>query len=384
MKRRLLLAALILAAGLRAPLPGVETEFSSQWSGWLSLNDGLPSTPRFGLRWQPAVSLAREIGSGWKLDSEFSLAAAASGSAPAWSDPALDGEFRPYRLWLRLSTQRFEARLGLQKLNFGSATVFRPLMWFDSIDPRDPLQLTDGAWGLLLRYYFRNNANAWLWGLYGNNDRKGWETLPTARRTPEFGGRFQVPIFSGEAAATVHFRRIAITGDPAGPAAGESRFALDGKWDVGVGLWVEGAFVHQDRPILNVPLAGTSPLSWQRSLAAGVDYTFALGNGLYLLAEQFFSQAVATPLATAGGGLTFSGLLARYPLGLLDSLSAIVYFDWRGQKAYNFVSWQRTTDHWQFHVMVFWNPGQAAGPQNLSTAGMFVGRGVQLLAVWNL
>jgi len=54
----------------------------------------------------------------------------------------------------------------LQKINFGSATLFRLLMWFDRIDPRDPLKLTDGVYGLLLRYYFHNNTNIWLWGLY--------------------------------------------------------------------------------------------------------------------------------------------------------------------------------------------------------------------------
>ena len=59
---------------------------------------------------------------------------------------------------------------GLQKINFGSATMLRPLMWFDQVDPRDPLQLTDGVWGVLGRYYFLNNANIWLWGLYGNKN----------------------------------------------------------------------------------------------------------------------------------------------------------------------------------------------------------------------
>ena len=29
----------------------------------------------------------------------------------------------------------------------------------EDIDPRDPLQLTNGVWGLLGRYYFMNNAN---------------------------------------------------------------------------------------------------------------------------------------------------------------------------------------------------------------------------------
>lgn len=384
MKCRLLLAALALAAGLRALLPGTETEWRSQLSGWLSLNDGSPSTPRLGLRWQPSLSLEKALGAGWRLDSEFSLDASIAASAPDWKAPDVTGRIKPYRLWLRISHSRFEARLGLQKLNFGSATVFRPLMWFDRVDPRDPLQLTDGTWGLLLRYYFRNNANAWLWGLYGNSDPKGWEVLPTARRTPELGGRFQVPLFSGEAAATVHFRRSAVTGDPDGPTAGESRFALDGKWDVGVGLWIEGAFIHQHDSPLKPPTDGAPSLPWQRSLAAGVDYTIALGNGLYLLAEQFIFQAAATPLGAGAGGLSVSALLARYPLGLLDSLGVIVYFDWRGQKTYNFISWQRTTDRWQFHVMAFWNPGQAAGRQGLSGAGMVAGRGMQLLAVWSL
>ena len=69
---------------------------------------------------------------------------------------------------MRYSSDQFELRLGLQKINFGSASMLRPLMWFDQMDPRDPLHLTDGVWGLLARYYFLNNANIWLWGLYGN------------------------------------------------------------------------------------------------------------------------------------------------------------------------------------------------------------------------
>ena len=41
-----------------------------------------------------------------------------------------------------------------QKMNFGSAIILRCLTWFNSIDPRDPLQATDGKTGPLLRYYF--------------------------------------------------------------------------------------------------------------------------------------------------------------------------------------------------------------------------------------
>jgi hypothetical protein len=376
MKNYRLVIALVLATGLGGALLAAEIELKQQFSAWFSLNDDKPSTPRFGLRYQPTFSLAKAMSTEWKLDSEVSLDMFASGSAAAWQDPDIAGEIKPYRLWLRLSSTRFEARLGLQKINFGSATVFRPLMWFDRIDPRDPLQITAGVYGLLLRYYFKNNANVWLWGLYGNTETKGWETRPTADRTPEFGGRFQAPLFTGEAGATVHFRRLAPGSAAAAPRPMESRFALDGKWDLGAGLWIEAAFVHQDDPTATFP--------WQQSITIGTDYTFKLGNGLYLLVEHFFSQGATSLFGNGANGISFSTLMARYPLNVLDTLGAAFYFDWRHDQMYNFVNWQRTYDHWQFHVMVFCNPRQAQIFQVQAGNNLFGGKGFQLMAVWNI
>jgi hypothetical protein len=366
---------LLVAAILSAPMAGAELK--SQMSGWFSLNDYTPSTPRLGLRWQPSLSLEKPLGAGWKLDSELSLDASAVASAPEWKAADATGRIKPYRLWLRLSHSRFEARLGLQKLNFGSAAVFRPLMWFDALDPRDPLQITDGVYGLLLRYYFRNNSNLWLWGLYGNPDPRGWDTRSTAAATAEFGGRFQAPLFTGEAGLTFHQRRL----DPAAAGAtqrpAERRFALDGKWDLGIGLWAEASFIHQDDPAAAFP--------WQRSLALGVDYTFALGNGLYLLAEQYVSQAAATMAGNGENDVSLSAIMARYPLGLLDSLGAMTYYDWRQKRSYHFVSWQRTYDHWQFHAMLFWNPvSQMAAGAARAGNDMYRGRGFLLMVVWNI
>ena len=67
-------------------------------------------------------------------DSELSMNGYASAQAPDWQ--RLDGTSRlkPYRIWARYKTARFEARVGLQRINFGSATLLRPLMWFDSVD----------------------------------------------------------------------------------------------------------------------------------------------------------------------------------------------------------------------------------------------------------
>jgi hypothetical protein len=375
-KNRYFFLLFILAVKLNVILPATGIELKQQFSTWFSLNDDKPSTPRFGLRYQPTLSLAKATNARWKFDSEVSLNMFVSGSAQKWQSFDFAGEIKPYRLWLRLSSSQFEARLGLQKINFGSATVFRPLMWFDRIDPRDPLQITDGVYGLLLRYYFKNNANIWLWGLYGNPDLKGWETQPTTDHTPEFGGRFQAPLFSGEAGVSVHHRRL----DPGNmislPRPTESRFALDGKWDLGVGFWVEASFTHKHDQV--------TVFSWQRAITLGIDYTFKFGNGLYLLAEQYFSHGSASLLGNSEQGISFSALLARYPLGMLDNLSAVVYYDWLHNQMYSFASWQRTYDHLQFHLMLFSNPRQPQIIQTQSGNNLFSGNGFQVMAVLNI
>jgi hypothetical protein len=375
----LIVPVLLLALILAVPLPAGHVRLRSQINAWLALDAGTPSTPRLGLRWQPSLELALPLGGEWTLDGEFSAEVAADVAAPGWDALDADGGIDPYRLWLRLSSRRFEARLGLQQINFGSASVFRPLMWFDRVDARDPLKLTAGVYGLLLRYYFKGDANLWLWGLYGNTEPKGWESLPTARRAPELGGRVQVPLPAGEAAAAVHFRRVA----GAGGEFGESRFAFDGKWDVGVGLWAEASFSRLDGPFpAGIPGADAA-LPWQRSLALGVDYTFGLGNGLYALAEQFLGDSAPSPAGRGRGGMSLTALLVRYPLGLLDTLSAIAYLDWRSGRTYAFAAWQRTLDRWQFHVMAFANPRQA--PAAVTPArSAFAGWGFQLQAVWNI
>ena len=99
-------------------------------------------------------------------------------------------------------------------------------MWFDSMDPRDPLQLTDGVWGGLFRYYFPNNTTLWLWSLYGNDKNKGWEILPSSSSFPEIGGRVQIPIPKGEGALSYHFREADASTYGLEKIA-ENRFGLD-------------------------------------------------------------------------------------------------------------------------------------------------------------
>jgi hypothetical protein len=372
---------LILTALAFSPIQarGQTFSLSGQASGWVSLNDNKPSTPRFGLRYLPSLSFRSSLSGSHTLDVEVSVNAFASGSAPGWTDLDTEGRIKAYRAWIRYSSNQFEARLGLQKINFGSASMLRPLMWFDRIDPRDPLQITDGVTGLLLRYYFLNNANIWIWGLTGNNKAKGWEISPAKKNTLEMGGRVQLPVPAGELGLTTHHRTVDLSrGLPefqglADPFAPESRYALDGKWDVGIGLWVEASLIRQKhRALLS---------SFRRALTVGADYTFAVGSGLYAMAEHFIYQTSDKPLSK-GEGIEFTALSAGYSLGLLDRISAIVYYDWANRQTYNFISLQRTTDNWQFYIMGFWNPAVFRIYQQTG-GNFFTGKGFQIMVVYN-
>jgi len=341
-------------------------------TGWATINTDSSIKPLLGLRYIPEFSLAKSISSSINLDAEFSFNLTGSGRIYSLENIPTKGKGKPYRMWLRFSSSQFEARVGLQKINFGSATLLRPLMWFDSIDPRDPLQLTDGVYALLFRYYFLNNTNIWVWGLYGNNNPKGWETVNPKHNSPEFGGRIQTPLGNGELAFSYHHRRIEIP--ELLDIAPENRLALDGKWDIGIGIWFESVLTHQSSDLL--------PFPWQSALNIGLDYTFGLGNGLNVTAEHFIYGA-GREAFQAQEDIKFSALALNYPMSLLDNITGIFYYDWDNKEFYNFLSWQRTYDRWSFYLMGFWNPESFQIYQTQTGNNLFSGQGIQFMVVFN-
>jgi hypothetical protein len=290
-----------------------------------------------------------------------------------------DGDIKPYRAWARYATPQFEVRAGLQKINFGSATMLRPLMWFDQMDPRDPLQLTDGVWGVLGRYYFLNNANIWVWGLYGNKEPKGWELLGTHPDNPEFGGRIQLPIGIGEAAITYHNRKASTLNIsdllmPDFERYTENRIGFDAKVDWVVGLWVEGAWINSRKDI--------GLFTNQTLLNTGVDYTFGIGNGLLAVYEHLIVSSDVNPFEFVSP-FQFSLLSLSYPVGLFDNLSAMFYYSWNNSDVYSFLNWQRTYNRLSFHVMAYWNPKTLDLPQQNLGSNLFGGKGIQVMLVLN-
>jgi hypothetical protein len=352
--------------------------FKGQLSAWMLYNRGNNLPVFVGGRYIPQLNYEVFLKDDLKIDFEASANIYGSAGFNPFNTLKAVGKLKPYRLWARYSSRQFELRAGLQKINFGSASLLRPLMWFDQVDPRDPLKLTDGVWGVLARYYFLNNANIWLWGLYGNNNPRGWDIAGTNKHFPEVGGRIQVPVPTGEAGLSYH-HRIADTrniGELISPfgEVPENRLGFDFKLDLVAGFWLEGSWVKRNKDL--------GMFTNQEILNAGTDYTFGIGNGLYVIFEQLLAANDDKPF-NFQNTTSFSLLSLSYPVGLFDNISGIVYFDWKNKNAYNFLNWQKQFNNISLYIMGYWNPDNYIIPTQGSDQNLFAGRGIQIMLVLN-
>jgi hypothetical protein len=353
-------------------------KIKGQATVWINYN-GINRLPVFvGARYIPQLNYNVNFKDDHKIDFEASLNINGNAGFNPFDSLKATGQLKPYRIWARYSARQFELRVGLQKINFGSATILRPLMWFDQMDPRDPLKLTDGVWGVLGRYYFLNNANIWLWGLYGNNKPRGWEFAGTNNSYPEVGGRIQLPVPKGEIGISYNYR-IADTRSLAGlmPAYSmvpENKAGFDFKLDMVVGLWLEGSWVSKNKNL--------GIFTNQEILNAGTDYTFGVGNGLYVIYEQLVASNDEKPF-TFQNATTFSLVSLSYPVGIFDNVSGIIYYDWKNRKSYNFLNWQKQFNNITLYFMGYWNPVIYNIPAQGEGQNLFAGRGIQVMLVYN-
>jgi len=331
-----------------------------------------------GLRYIPQLSMNIPLKQKFALEGELS----GDGYLTCSKLPDTTGIFNAdanfYRFWLRFSGERFEIRAGLQKINFGSASMLRPLMWFDRIDPRDPLRLTKGVYGIQGKYYFRNNANIWLWTLYGNKDTKGWEAVASKANRPEFGGRVQFPVPKGELALTWHNREGEFPDTWQPPVTGsryfpENRFGFDFKLDLGVGVWFESSVIYQDQD--EIP-----PFSSAATL--GAEYTIGIGDGLTLTAEQMYFNS-SQKLLRSGDDITFTGISLSIPLSIITRVSAICFYDWKNEGLYRFANLSFTFDNLGINLIGFWNPSDFQIFNYGTGPNMFGGYGGQVMVVFN-
>lgn len=369
-------AVLCMAGGALAR----QARLAGNVSAWLFAGYDSLVAGEAGLRYVPILSVKFPVAGTGSVGGEASVNGAFRALSSGSDTSRVGYSVEPYRVWMNFSLPRFEARAGLQNIEFGSATILRPQAWFVRIDPRDPLALADGVYGLLCRCYLLNNANIWLWTLVGNSVPKGWEYIPTDRWSPEAGGRLQVPVPRGEIAVAANYRRTDIgrSGLPGIPEtarpAAEERVGIDGKWDLGVGVSIEGSIVRLGTQAIAAP--------WQKALMAGLDYTFAIGHGLGMIAEHLFIAATARSESFENGN-QFSAFVARYPLGIVDQVRAIVVVDWTNRGLYRYFGWQRTYDAWSFVLSAFWNPARPGPVAGSLLDAAPAATGLQFMVVFN-
>jgi hypothetical protein len=377
MAKRVVILKILIASwaviGILCPIPsaGVEWDFRGQVAAWVGSEKALSTWgTESGISYVPQLTLTRQAWDAAFADLEVSLKGY---HLRRQRGPEDTTDLDVYRLKLRFATPRTESRVGLQQINFGPAYLLRSLRWFDRLDPRDPLGLTDGVYALTFRYVAQNNTTVWLWGLYGNEDPKGNEALPTLKEKPEAGGRLQIPLTAGEGAFSFHYR------DVDGPEPlindfAESRIALDGRWDIEIGTWYEAVLIHQDSNQL--------PYKWQKMITLGLDYTIPTGNGIHALLEH---MAAASSEAVSGWveDSHVSGLSLSYPIGYADRLSAIPFYYWDSRDYSLYASWEHYWDNLGLNVSLY------RYPDGLPIEGVMTGmrrtadRGVKVLMTYN-
>lgn len=355
----------------------VQLEFDGQLSAYGNYSPDTDLEIFLGGRYLPELNLKIPLKNSHSFD--FQLAANLYGAYAfhpfdsSWSD----GNIQAYRAWGRYTTDHFEFRIGLQKIDFGTAMILRPLQWFDEIDPRDPLKFTNGVYAALARYYFLNNANIWIWALYGNENPRGFELLKSQEYIPEFGGRFQYPIPRGEIAFTYHHR----VADPSDfdifkgeGEIPENRFGLDGKWDVEVGLWFEAAYVQKTKEV--------GLLTHQTYTTLGTDYTFGLGNGLNVTLEHMIGTLDHNAFEFNYSNHATAAMIS-YPFSMYDRISIMNSYSWASQAYSFFLNYEHQFKHFTSYIMAYYNPDIQQHILENNFENTFTGPGLRLMLVYN-
>lgn len=314
----------------------------------------------------PTISLARDLSSDQLLDVEWAYQISRSYSGEAL---LASGE-KPYRGWVRYSTPKMEARLGLQKIAFGPAQFLRPTSWFDAIDLRDPTGQTDGVEAFRLRLFPSGSVALWSWAINGETD------------TLSYGGRAELSAPSGEWGVTFH--QDPVTGPqqvglfPVVMPGPHTRVAFDYRYDGLVGFWFEGASFfsnNDDYPGFN-----------QYSLATvGGDFTLPVSNGILVMTESMRINGQSS-VNSDSYDLTYTVLMASMPVGLLHQLMAIVQIDWESERLFYYFRWGVIYDYFSIDLLLSANPKRVEYdvPEEYlprSLAGF--GNGLQLMLIYN-
>ncbi len=276
----------------------------------------------------------------------------------------------PYRLWFRYSSDRIEARLGLQKISFGPAVILRSLSWFDTIDIKDPTGQTDAVEAFRLRIFPSNSIGLWLWSI--NN----------AQDTLSFGGRTELSINAGELGFTYHRDQSALPQNigqsPLYISSAHQRIAFDYRYDGYVGFWIETA------GILSKSQNNVDPNRFTL-FTAGVDYTIPIGPGVLVMVENMNIREFST-VTDSSKTHNYTAFMASLPVNMLVQLMFISQVDWDNNSVYNFLRCGITYDRFSVNLILSSSPKRSdydIAEEYLPKTASGFGIGAQIMLVYN-
>ncbi len=84
----------------------------------------------------------------------------------------------------------------------------------------------------------------------------------------------------------------------------------------------------------------------------------------------------------------FTLMMMKIPLGFIGQVMGLVQYDWKNERTYNFLMWQRTYGNFSLHKILYANPSREEYrlqdfPVPLSQTPAGLGRGVQFMIVFN-
>ena len=330
------------------------------WSSALTNND-VPndqSSIESTLGYIPTLSLFKNLSASQFIDVEWAYRFDRSYSA----DSLFNNHENHHRLWIRYSSEKIEARLGLQKIVFGPSQILRTLSWFDTIDLKDPTGQTDGVEAFRLRVFPSNSLSIWSWLINSNQD------------TISFGGRAELSTGFGEWGVTYH-QDPTVTPQTEGQfpviiSGPHQRIALDLRYDGFIGSWMEGAFIFSDNSEIKM-------------VTMGADYTLPIASGILIMTE---SLTIDQKQNGSNTSQTYSAFMASMPLGMIHQIMLISQLDWDENRAYNYLRWSATYDHYSLNLILSLSPKRSEynfTEEYLPKTLAGFGAGLQFMFIYN-
>ena len=352
---------IIYSIVLMQSISAFEKPFSQKglfWSSVLTSND-VPdgqSSIESTMGYIPTLSLFKELSNNQLVDMEWAYRLDRFYSG----DSLFNNNESHHRYWARYSSEKLEARLGLQKIVFGPSFVLRSLSWFDTIDLRDPTGQTDGVEAFRLRWFPSNSLSLWSWAI--NNDQ---DTL-------SYGSRVELSNSLGEWGLTYHqdpSKSLQPIGQIGIPISGShNRIAIDYRYDGFIGIWNESALISSDRT--DIIMA-----------TVGADYTLPIATGILLMMESMY---ISSKTNDSTSTQSYTAFMASMPLGMVHQLMFISQLDLEENRSYNYLRWSSTYDHYSLNFILSISPKRAEYlPTIMPNTLAGFGNGFQFMFIYN-